>query len=162
VPPELCPPCTLPPRPPAVFVHQSVIQSTGFRYLKEGEKVSPPPAAHDATSSQALGRRSLLGDGHGRGDVRPARPPPSTRLTAHPPATAITRPALASQVSFEVKSSDKGVQAENVRDLDGRPFERVAGEGEPRQQQQGGGGAPRQQRSRGPRRDKSNGEVPLA
>lgn len=63
-------------------------------------------------------------------------------------------------MSFEVKSSDKGVQAENVRDVEGRPFERVAGEGAPRQQQQGG--APRQQRSRGPRRDKSNDEVPLA
>ena len=85
----------------ADFVHQTAISSTGFRFLKEGERVRGG------------------GDRHGRGgsDVRP------TQLALRTSARV--------QVAFDLSETDRGVQATNVTGPDGEPLDRAPSSASP-------------------------------
>ena len=93
---------------PDCFVHQSAVQMTnnGFRFLKENERVRHwGCVAHFA----------------------PLHSPPHTPpLCSH--ATNSLRPQT-SQVQYDVSNGERGVQAVNVRQESGQPFERTDGEG---------------------------------
>jgi len=106
-------------------VHQSVIQSTGFRFLVEEETVRGRSAA---------GRRARETREARDGDSRDARArDPLTRS----PSPAPVRLSRAPQVMFDIEKGEKGLQANNVRDPEGKPFDRP---GPPRE---GGGGGGR-------------------
>ena len=59
------PPPTTPGRRPAVFVHQSSVQSNGFRFLKDGERVSRWAGPESATTSDIADPRTVSVTGVG-------------------------------------------------------------------------------------------------